>query len=663
MTWRAIPGQPFRPSARTHNLTTEAIDATQRKLGAPGRRDAKDNDVIHVRNDYAFALMRHQPAGVDILIPEQQLSADQYDPLRAEQYRAQHIYSITKPMERHVTRWCVLMQTLQPGEIGKAIMMSVTPARIELPGGFSGAEDGRDGSPNPFHEQFQNSRGVIPEGDYRAKEVQTTAIDRLLDQQWFAAQPALSPRDHSNVLWPDPSNKPEIEKRATLLDVQNATGEDFACTGSSNFRCLDGQWRIIESTCSDGCSSVALPERTAAGVSYLPPYPCTEMATAYDVQCVPETRHYGEVLLGPEPSGAWTSDAQTCSHNRICVRECQETSPGSGTWQWNLTTDCDSLPRNPTVECECPSLDTDIYTCSETSEPRHVIFGCREVPTTTTTGDPSTTSTTLPPCSGDCYATCEYTGGRYQWVTTDTCTGTNCNCIVNPLTGCTLQHCNNVTNGTCARIPPSLSTTSTTSTTLPGTTTTTEEPPPTCTDTCDWECQGNEIVGFQWSITRSCPNWQTAPCCELCEAPTGRCCDDGDVGNTETKNCGATSVQSQAPCVSTTTTTSTSTTTTTTTTTEAPTTTTTTAEPSSTTTTTTTTTSEEPSSTTTTTTTAEPSCIGSSCTHQCQETSPGVYGWVETVACATPCTCPAPGTACNSGNVNDSENTSCEAGD
>ena len=534
---RVIPGQPHRASATAHNRFLETADAVQRGLGSAAESEQATHNMISVRNDYAFALMRHAPIGIDMPIPDQNLTGNSDDKTRAEAYRHRHIYSATKPQARHASRHAVLLETLQPGEIGRAVAMGVAVANVV---------GGKKNNINPFARAAKGGFGMYPDAYYEAWDQGGAAADRVRDRRWFftdqrfQAQQGPGNSIVSDVLY----NAPSISwpPRASLWDSHNLTGTEYACTGTGSFICQNSRWNVLWSDCSDNCSVARFPELDAGGVDYGLDLPCTEGATVVGIPCRPETRYVGEVLLGNESD---SFAKESCSFHRICVRECQDT--GGGSYAWTLTHDCDGIPGSPATDCECPSLDTIIYPCTANSEPRHVVFGCTAV-TTTTTGNPSTT--THPPCGGDCTATCVYDSGglnAYIWDLTDGCAGGNaglpipCHCTLQSLPlYCDPEECGRVIYGNCTQYVPLPITT----TAAPGVTTT-QPPPPTCTDTCTWTC-GRPAQGFGrlgWYITDPC---LPLGCCAHCPPPTGLCCP-ANIGETQVKNCGTVNVGGTFP--------------------------------------------------------------------------------------------------------------------
>lgn len=352
--------------------------------------------TIRVRNDYAFTLPRYAPVGLDGPIQDPSLTE-----FTQETLDFGRILSCTKPaMPRHRARFAVLTQSLEPCEIGTAVLSGVVPSRVI----------GADPAGRVQRPYFVPQ----PIGDDAPLSVRRGAFHELTDQ--VATDDSHAMEIHRTAWWgnPNPHTGP------------SGVGAGPDCTtGTCDFVCSQGVWQVTTQDCPSGCVCDTIPEKTPG----LFPMPCSDAATVSLTNCSPELdpSAMAMIRMGNDAykTGSGLSVTEICEYT-TCTYACTETSPG--TWEWTVSN------NECAYGCDCPAVPS-WYTCANANScPVNVTLACAPPPPTSTTSTTAPPTTSCAPAIAPCTDTscCQWECYGGSWVQTNGCSDADCCCDERP---------------------------------------------------------------------------------------------------------------------------------------------------------------------------------------------------------------------------------------
>lgn len=131
---RVVPGQPVKHSAELWNALIDAARSNRaRELSRPGGpiESGFGNQTIRIQNDSGSAVDRFAvlAIGLPIIPPEDSL----------DQFQSRIAFAGTTPTSSTESgKWCVTLEPIPAGEIGRAVLSGVVPVQVDA---TAGAED------------------------------------------------------------------------------------------------------------------------------------------------------------------------------------------------------------------------------------------------------------------------------------------------------------------------------------------------------------------------------------------------------------------------------------------------------------------------------------------------------------------------------------------
>jgi len=326
---------------------------------------------ILVKSAYAFGLERFAPVGYDGTTVNPLLSIENH-----RNYEDSPVYYCTKPEPRHINRFATLLQPLEPGETGWAVISGRAISKIAY--ATSPSITPNDRSPRHvgrpvWSSLWANLELPVTYTDpmtFWRRLVYSTFQGSGLGSQAIASQRTtygVEGLAEDNVMWPSASLLNAQVGRINIYTSPNS--QSVMCSGRSSAICENGNWKILRDECGSGCHSNNVLETAAgwydrSGIFYGLAFPCTEGTIVQALPCESEIAEYiaeivhGEPRPAPIYTDAWGDSSHQCQYVEHCRYDCVQID---NDWTWVTTYDCQKESSTAPNGCHCIDLDTDVY--------------------------------------------------------------------------------------------------------------------------------------------------------------------------------------------------------------------------------------------------------------------------------------------------------------
>lgn len=158
-------GDPFRQTARFQNALVDTIHrskANEQAIGGRSKPQFRDFDVVKVKNDSGSDRDQYEILGLNgpLVLPEE----------NEVEFRRQVAFNGVTPTDAHSGRFCILLDAIPDGEIGRAVVSGCVAVQIKVFDEADEFADVDDGDPTALISSATGPAGILWIADESSSE-------------------------------------------------------------------------------------------------------------------------------------------------------------------------------------------------------------------------------------------------------------------------------------------------------------------------------------------------------------------------------------------------------------------------------------------------------------------------------------------------------------